>query len=256
MGHPRGFGFVYQMPRPTLTAEDRSVPLVTLNSLLRRSSTSVGDGGSDPNLKQPLLGDKYRLAFALADFVLDFHTIGWLHENLHPNNVVFFESLPEGRGINSGNSKIITDPHILGLHKSRPGGERWHTQGPVQESNFPDHAHPDYAVTRHFRCGYDYYSLGVVLLEVGLWTPLVAWSSKNRGLSPHEFRDVLVKTYVPRLGPRMGSLYQDVVEKLLTDRLDSFPEHRRPDPENESQVFNRFLDEVMEPLWALSDTPL
>ena len=35
---------------------------------------------------------------------------------------------------------------------------------------------------------YDYYSLGLVLLEMGLWRPLASWSEKYHKLSLKEFR--------------------------------------------------------------------
>jgi serine/threonine protein kinase len=254
IGQPTGYGFVYQIPRSRSMWEHESVPLVTLNSVLRRST--LVDNKTNHNLNQPLLGDKYHLSHALSEFVHQFHAIGWLHENLHSNNVVFFEHLPKGECVSASNSGIITSPYILGLHKCRPSGEKWHTQGPVVETDFPHYAHPDYEVTRHFRVGYDYYTLGVVLLEIGLWTPLIAWSGKHPTLSPRKLRDVLVQTYVPRLGPRMGSIYRDIVHKLLTDGLDRFSLQKQPDPENERQAFSRFLDEILGPLAEMSEMPV
>lgn len=158
----------------------------------------------------------------LTNFFCEFHSIGWLHENCHSQNIVFFGNGSGSDGIRPNNSKILTSPYILGLHKSRPGGDAWHTDEPGIQKEYLDYQHLDYAITRRFRFSYDYYSLGLVLLEIGLWTLLKAWSGdrRYRGMDPHQFRDMLVQTYIPRLGPRIGRQYEDVVRVLLTDVLD------------------------------------
>src|SRR5205814_201064 len=106
---------------------------------------------------QPVLGDKFRLASALAGFIVEFHSIGWFHENFHSNNVVFFNPPSDENGVNPARSKILLEPYIVGLNKSRPGGDKWSTQGPGTE--FMDYQHPDYhQTTMRFRNAYDYYS--------------------------------------------------------------------------------------------------
>ena len=99
--------------------------------------------------------------------------------------------------------------------------------------------------------GYDYFSLGMILLEIGLWTPISTWtkSSKERMLlGPSEVRDLLVDRYLPRLGPRMGKEYQNIVRLLLTDKLDPHPEIPNPDPQSEHTAFGEFIERVVEPL--------
>ena len=245
---PYGYGFVYEVPRVSPVLDPPRVQMVTLNSLLRRSMGRK----EDPYLSQPLLEHKYQLASILADFIEEFHTIGWLHENLHSNNIIFVDGVLHGRCISPPTSRMITEPHILGLHKCRPGGDEWHTQGPTTAAEFPDYTHPCYEATRHYRHSYDYYTVGLVLLEIGLWTPLEAWRKKNKDLKPDEFRAMLVEKYIPRLGPRMGSVYKDIVQKCLTDGLDSISRQREPDAANEYIVCNRFIEEVSEPLSMLA----
>ncbi|KIW71202.1 hypothetical protein, variant 2 [Phialophora macrospora] len=243
---PNRYGFVYQAPQPHTRLT------TTLNGLLIQSARQAT---KDPHLNQPFLGDKYHLAHALAETIMEFHSIGWLHENLHSNNVVFFHAESGGSGmmITPDGGTIITQPYVVGLNKSRPGGQAWHTEGPDPSADFQNYQHPDYAVTKHFRNSYDYYSLGLVLLEIGLWTPLMGWKNNPKyiRLTPAAFRDALVETYVPRLGPRMGKVYRDIVKLLLTDGLDNKPT-RIPDPDQEREVFNQFFDRVLAPLAALS----
>jgi hypothetical protein len=253
-GSRPGYGFVYQIPQREKVT-DSSSPVTTLLHLLILSAKRAR---TERYLNQPFLGDKYRLAYMLAESLMEFHSTGWLHENFHSNNIVFFEETPNGCGISPAHSRIIAKPYVVGLYKSRPGGDSWHTQGPALEADFLNYQHPDYAITRHFRNGYDYYSLGLVLLEIGLWTPLKAWSDKQeyRTMTPWKFRNTLVETYVPRLGPRMGEVYHDIVKLLLTDGLDTEPKRKEPDPKLEHDAFNKFFDEVVDPLEALAGVHL
>jgi hypothetical protein len=250
-GSRPGYGFVYQIPQRSQAAEFSSNSVTTLLHLLILSAKAAR---TEQHLNQPFLGDKYRLAYTLARSLMEFHSIGWLHENFHSNNIIFFEGTPDGWGAIPDHSGIITKPYVVGLHKCRPGGNAWHTQGPALEGDFLDYQHPDYTITKHFRNGYDYYTLGLVLLEIGLWTPLRVWSSKAecRTMTPHRFRDALVETYIPRLGPRMGKVYYDIVKLLLTDGLDLVPNRKEPDPKLERDAFNKFFSKVVDPLTELS----
>ncbi|KAJ6439089.1 kinase-like protein [Purpureocillium lavendulum] len=253
-----GFSFVYQLPEsnqtPDPTASQGKRGIMTLHQLLLLSAKKMR---TDQHSTQPLLGDKFWLANLLAGFLGEFHGIGWLHENLHSNNIVFFNYAEdvEERGISAVTSSTLRQPFVVGLDKIRPGSESWHTQGPAEHTDFPDYRHPDYHHTERFRVSYDYYSLGLILLEIGLWTPLVAIASRKEfsTLTPHALRTVLIDRYVPRLGYRMGSTYQAVVDRLLSNKLDPEPLRQVPDAMAESQAFSAFMDEVIDPLERLAN---
>jgi len=252
-GNRLGYSFVYQVPEPRSPIGPHEHTLTTLLHLLVLSAKKAK---ADPHMNQPVLGDKFRLASVLAGFLAEFHSIGWFHENFQSNNIVFFNAPFDENGINPTRSKILLEPYIVGLNKSRPGGDAWHTQGPAIGTEFMDYQHPDYhQTTMRFRNAYDYYSLGLMLLEIGLWTPLRAWSGKkeNRTHSPHQLRDTLVERYVPRLGSRMGEAYQDIVKLLLSDGLDPHPQTMEPDPEGERDAFNKFFEYVVDPLARLAN---
>jgi len=177
---------------------------------------------ADPHYGQPLLEDKLQLASTLASSLFSFHLVGWLHENFHPKNIVFLASPSDRKcGISSSSSSIIREPYVVGFHKSWLAGESWETEGLEMDDGFLCYLHPRYLDTKRFSVSYDYYSFGLMLLEIGLWWPASAWARKQEYLTmnPEELRQQLVKTYVPRLGPRMGSVYQRLVELCLTDGL-------------------------------------
>lgn len=247
-----GYGFVYRLPASMSGSLPDGPQVITLLDLLSHSEKHPK---ADPYTSQPILDDKFRLASVLVGFLAEFHNIGWLHENFHPNNVIFFTASSKGGDISLIRNKILQDPYIVGLNKSRPGGKAWHTQGPALEMDFVRYQHPDYYRTHYFRGGYDYYSLGLMLLEIGLWTPLHRWTERkdNLTLSPHQIRDMLVHRYVPRLGLSMGETYRDIVKLLLSDGLDPNPQTMTPDSETERNAFNMFFDLVVGPLGRISE---
>ena len=68
---------------------------------------------------------------------------------------------------------------------------------------------------QRFCLGYDYYSVGLLLLEIGLWEPL----SDSR-LLERDIKDVqLVVQQDLRLGPLVGRRYQEAVRVCLSDEL-------------------------------------
>ncbi|EMT66640.1 hypothetical protein FOC4_g10007053 [Fusarium odoratissimum] len=90
-----------------------------------------------------------------------------------------------------------------------------------------------------YRKGFDIYSLGVVLLEVGLWR--VAWSLRRDDENPAKFKEVLVDD---RLAHFMGTEYQEAVRSCLNGDLD----HR------EGSVIRAFYNEVAETMCSLAES--
>jgi hypothetical protein len=64
-----------------------------------------------------------------------------------------------------------------------------------------------------YRKAYDIYSLGVVLMETGLWQPARELVRKNE--DPVDFHQRLFSKLLPELRYRISKNYHDVVEKCL-----------------------------------------
>lgn len=244
-----GYGFVYRIPPqiPHISVTQRPT---TLHELLIASITHAK---VNRYVNEPLLEDKFLLAYTLASFLSDFHSIGWLHENFNTNNIVFFLSPEKEKSIDPDSSFIIREPYVLGLHKSRPSGASWQTEGPAMDGNFLDYLHPQYLQSKRFSVMSDYYSFGLMLLEIGLWYPERGWSQQkeNMTLPPEELRKLFLKRYVPRLGARMGSVYRNVVELCLNDGLDD-KSPNLTDEEKERRACNAFIEKVVFPLAGLA----
>lgn len=231
-----GYGFLYAFP------SENTGRLTSLLSLL------VQDMTEGKRQRQPLLGDKFRLAATLGKCLFEIHVAGWVHENINSHNVVFFKIASQDL---QTSPTALDDPYVVDFRHSRPDSRVWYTQGP-SDDEYVDYRHPAYNRGNRFRQVYDYYSLAIVLLEIGLWSPLSYMTAKYRTLTPEELRDVLVNKYVPRLGPRMGPVYRDAVRFCLRGDFDV----DRKDDESEVGDLAQFTEKVVEPLEELAQLPL
>ncbi|MCJ1396370.1 hypothetical protein MMC18_009260 [Xylographa bjoerkii] len=195
------FGLVFDYPDPSpLQARGVSVRLVTLKQVF-----------DTPGLRRqlPTLGDRFKLAISLAVSVAEFHKVGWLHKNISSTNVVFFP--PECTPF----ADHAAHPYIIGFNHSRPDEPFSFTEGPAAGSDYRQYQHPEYLRNKLRYCPeFDYYSLGVVLLEIGLWNTLHAMTDKEQK-SLEDFRNGLLETRVPILKQIMGVRYFQVVDVCL-----------------------------------------
>lgn len=236
-GRRRGYGFLYAFP---------SVENERLTSLL---SLMKQDEKERKMSRHPLLGQKFNLAATLVTCVHEIHAVGWVHENINSHNVVFFNSLA---GPHPPSHATVDNAYIVDFRRSRPDSNVWYTMGPSEEDDHIDYRHPDYERGGRFHRVYDYYSIGIVLLEIGLWKPLSNITEKMRTDTPTEMRSKLIQGYVPRLGFLMGPIYRDVVLACLrgdfqvSDAADS----------SDTEDFKQFAEIVVEPLEGLARVSL
>jgi len=195
------FGIAYDYPLPTGLALSDSEPK-TLHNLITKTTKSI-------NL-HPTLDDKFKLAYALARSVLEFHMVGWLHKELTSFNVAFFA--PQG----AGQELSLLEPYVVGFNHSRPDETSAFTVGITRE-RAGRYQHPDYLRgSRNYCAEFDYYSLGTVLLEIGLWRPLDEITQKCPPDTPYEkVRDRLLNERIPLLKQSMGRRYCEAARVCL-----------------------------------------
>lgn len=203
------FGLVYNFPANTNSA---SKPL-TLAQILADTR----------NIRtRPVLEDRFMLAHQICVAVLEFHKVGWLHKNLTAQSIIFFRD-PSHRSIS------VHKPYIIGFNHSRPDEASAFSEGPNQNSAVLDCQHPEYLTNRQrFRPEFDYYSLGLLLLEVGTWMPLSDMISKLKNFDPSRhhanrlqqaIHQAILKEWVPILGQYMGTTYCNVVRTCLAGKF-------------------------------------
>ncbi|KAM7219341.1 hypothetical protein V8F06_005240 [Rhypophila decipiens] len=190
------FGLVFQLPNP----EEH---LVTLHKLidLRKSRTHP----------PPSVDEKHKLAYAVAATLMWLHAAKWLHKNLNPHNVVFsLHSWTDFRGVK------YEEPFLIGFDYTRPDGIDQYTEGP-DKSMRAEYQHPAYRSrsASAFKTSFDYYALGLILLEVGLWAPLSGVYQRNLEASPEQLTKLYQVECVKKLDKAMPSRYANAVNECL-----------------------------------------
>ncbi|KAF3129065.1 hypothetical protein TWF703_009095 [Orbilia oligospora] len=199
------FGFAYDYPEAI--RGELSEPPTTLASLL-----------GDRNLVVPL-EYKFLIAKSLCESIWQLHSSNWLHKAIQPSNVLFFrkKALTQSKPaeIFSG---LSPQPYLIGFQHSRPNGDTWYSDTDDYHGGSPDYRHPNYIPgTTRFQKAYDYYGIGIMLLEIGFWEPLASFRRRHKDTTSDQFRESLLRVYAPKLGPKMGSLYKNIVIKCLSN---------------------------------------
>jgi hypothetical protein len=172
------------------------------------------------------LSDRFKIAKQLATSVSYVHTFGFVHKNIRPETILIFRDEKAALGFS----------FLLGFERFRlavgqtlqTGDSDWHKnlyRHPQRQGLKPEEVY----VMQH-----DIYSLGVCLLEIGLWESLVTYDSV---LGPHLMakclkaetepadaevseasvvKDSLVQLARKQLPSRMGDKYADIVLNCLT----------------------------------------
>jgi serine/threonine protein kinase len=170
------------------------------------------------------LDAKYCLSKSIARSVMAVHSADFVHKNIRPDTIVVFEE--------NGNPLPVS--FLVGFERFRPraagtnltGDMAWEKnlyRHPSRQGIKPEHAY----VMQH-----DVYSLGVCLLEIGLWSsfvtssvppqpgPLLDISEKltmrNTLQAASDIKALLVTLATENLPSRMGLVYTEVVMSCLT----------------------------------------
>ncbi|KAF1992761.1 hypothetical protein P154DRAFT_583495 [Amniculicola lignicola CBS 123094] len=200
----QAYGLIYEIP--SNFAFDTGVPQpLILCDVIKKTYE---------RLKRPALGEVFMLAHALAKSVLSFHKAGWLHKGISAFNMVFFPANPEAPGSSLGTFRLT------GFNHSRESNTGVFTVGPVEDAHIKDYRHPEYrkaGSASRFREEFDYYSIGMVLLELGRWKLLRSMTKAKHleRMNPNELMTHVIDTEVSQLKSLMGVYYHDAVVTCL-----------------------------------------
>ena len=166
------------------------------------------------------LSDRLEIANNLAKAVSFVHTFGFVHKNICPENIL----------LSTHNSASLGHAYLVGFGAFRHAeGYTWQRGDNAWERNIYRHPHRQGLVPdEHYVMQHDIYSLGVCLLEVGLWETFVSYTDSGKcepspALSESltvsgavSNKDCLVFLARAVLPKRMGSKYARIVETCLT----------------------------------------
>ncbi|KAI8713043.1 Protein kinase domain-containing protein [Fusarium sp. LHS14.1] len=184
------------------------------------------------------LSERYGLAQSLATAVFFLHSVGFLHHNVTSHNVLMLYRL--GAPSQKQFPYSLGTPFLVGFEEVK----EFHTVSDQREASDPDilYQHPD----RLFETGrpkygpeHDIYSLGMVMLEVGIWRPLERYTADLLDL---EKRGTTISELIRLVDVSMGARFRKVLEWCLN-------------LETSSQVDPiRLSREVLEPLEEMASS--
>ena len=201
------FGFVYEIP---LTGPLNSNSHFTTSSPATLLSFLQHSGNTDTE-NLPSLEDRFRLALNLVTNLLHTHAKGVTHRHINSNNVIFVENGPWSEDQKPWKEGVIRKPYLVSWDQCAE--DTANVSEEMHVSRLYRHPESKVGARSSFKPGYDLYSLGLVLLEVGLWMPLhKLWKTKY---TLPVFRKKLQSTYAHKLAGKCGSAYMGVVEYCL-----------------------------------------
>ncbi|QDS69181.1 hypothetical protein FKW77_000010 [Venturia effusa] len=210
------YGLVYELPKD-LTHVARPTSLLTV---LQSASKSLNS--SNRQLPPgPPLEDRFRLAFNVMRAFSKVH-IEILHKDVNSSNIVFFHKEPLAAKNQSKIGCDIRTPYISSFDLF----SEYSIEAPSTAPGHNLYRHPEdprifngicgFCSSRSCKCPksrFDVYGLGLLLLEIGHWTPLSDLFKARYTLD--DFKKRLETIWVSRLASKCGTIYMSVVRDCL-----------------------------------------
>ena len=198
------FDILYCFPRDRKREEDYQTSPMSLHDLLTEQD----------ECNFPSWESRLKLGTELAESLAAFHDLEWFHKDLTSFSVLFFptdQTTPSTRA---------DHPYLIGFQHSRSAIDDF-TEGPSQDRKHHRYHHPKYiSVENHkflrFRPRFDYYSFGILLLEIGFWATIDTIMDGYTKKDNQDFSDALINEKVPLLSFKMGEGYANIVRECLT----------------------------------------
>ncbi|KAL8930554.1 MAG: hypothetical protein Q9208_000738 [Pyrenodesmia sp. 3 TL-2023] len=173
-------------------------------------------------IESPVLGrhwslsDRFSLAFGLAKTMGTFHMFGWVLKGFQSSSVVFCCDEQTAK-------PQLSKPYLAGFEYIRPVSGSTVGQPLSMGEKATLYCHPDVQDEPNIEFGkiHDLYSLGVVLLEIGLWLTarqILQQSRPPRPSKPGEVRGEYIRKANSKLPLRMGKPYTEAVVACLESR--------------------------------------
>lgn len=212
--------------------------------------------------KSPLsrkLDNRICLAASLAWSLSKFHLAKWVHKSFSSDNILLF---PDMRAVSAGQEDFLwASPYLVGFELARPAlgfsdpmsrnqPIQWRQRAYIHPDRLRDNgsAHTFVRFTKR----HDIYSLGVVLLELGLLCPVTASKFRDNPNTSKNFDKLhpsdLWKKFqaiASKLAQTMGSIYAEVTLRCLEG---DFGIAEREDDDEDTVLTERFIAHVCERL--------
>lgn len=206
-------GLVYDLPysvqnRLQIGSSSETLVPLSLLKLVQKANKTQGQG---PEAPPPALEHRFRMALRLTEQLHSLHARELAHGNINSSSVIFTTTANETE---ANRLEQLRKP----LWASFDLFSKCTIEGTARPINFNIYRHPldePHKSDRDFSgdIKYDLYGLGLILLEVGLWTPIGDLYKSKYTLSDFKLR--LEKIWIPKLAAKCGSSYMRAVESCL-----------------------------------------
>ncbi|KAI4244262.1 MAG: hypothetical protein LQ352_006862 [Teloschistes flavicans] len=198
-------------------------------------------------IESPILGRlwslsaRFKLAADLATVMGGFHMFEWVVKGFQSQSVVFCKGL-------SDKAPQLSKPFLAGFEYIRPVSGSTVGQPLDLSGKNVLYCHPDLQEEPNIEFSkiHDLYSLGVVLLEIGLWLTarqILQQTRPPKPSTPAEIREEYIRKANSKLPLRMGKSYAEAVVACLESRH----KHQAIRPEVFLNVFDQ---EIVQKLTA------
>jgi serine/threonine protein kinase len=207
--------------------------------------------------QRPSLGLRFSMCHQLAESLFLLHSVDWVHRALRSDNVLII--LPND-DLDRAALKLA-ELRICGFEASRPVTDS--SLGPYDNQLSRNvYRHPKrWGTPRElFTQVHDVYSLGVILLEIGLWERAedMISSLKPEQRVPEPVSQYLLRHANERLVHRCGDVFADAVRKCLTLNFDEDSDEASiaslTELQRQQKIHRGLLEHVIDPLKVLKDT--
>jgi hypothetical protein len=230
------FGLVFELPTTVYSGPSDShksaedLRPVTLLSVLQTGSKSLHNSNS----ATPPLEDRFRLAYTLALTFSKIHGDNFVHKDINSSNIMVFRKNKRQSANTRALQYTLRSPVICSFDLF----SEYDIDPPNNMPAVNIYRHPDdpkFTGVKEMPYGahFDIYSLGLILLEIGLWQPLGdLWKPKY---TLHDFKRRIEDVYIRKLASKCGTAYMQVVRDCFwaVDSADS-----QHDP---SQLYSRVI---------------
>ncbi|KAH0565990.1 hypothetical protein GP486_000617 [Trichoglossum hirsutum] len=185
------------------------------------------------------LGDRFSSALVLCKAVLFLHLAGWLHKGIRSANILFMAE--------ETSQLDYAKPYLVGFEYSRESEPNAQTEDVSNDLEWNLYRHPDVqgvptepldsktqdkpkSQRPPFSPEHDLYSLGIVLLEIGLRESVMDIYERARAdpeygnHSAANFQKRLLEKEVPRLGSLVGRGYREATATCISSSFNVDPD--------------------------------
>ncbi|KAI4264149.1 MAG: hypothetical protein L6R42_000730 [Xanthoria sp. 1 TBL-2021] len=176
IGAFRCLGFVEEPDRYQLAYVFEIPEGMTAHSLATLYSLSTfidSEESQDSSGQVPPASDKLQIARVLCQNILYLHASGWVHKNIRSQNIILAPVKLDAAFGDSGGIIQNYTQYLKGFEFSRPDlGKSSGRADFNPEHNLYRHPERQNVPDTRFMKEHDLYAVGVVLLEIGLWTTI------------------------------------------------------------------------------------